>query len=172
VDLYRYDITWELEAADAFARLYEQADVNYDSGLSDSETPSDGTNTPRLNEKSLQLQPNVMVLDLREASEFGKWHLPGSINLPLVSARSEGPSPFDDTKVLEEQWRELEKIFSPQGTPFSELLLAGLKSRFVALVCADGDTARVASSVLRAKGIEASSIAGGIGKVRPMFRAN
>jgi rhodanese-related sulfurtransferase len=110
----------------------------------------------------------VIVLDLREASEFGQWHLPGSISLPLASARSGGPSPFDDTKVLEEQWRELENIFSL--TPFSAALLAGLKSRFVALVCNDGDTARVASSVLRAKGIEASNIAGGIGKVRPMFR--
>lgn len=114
-----------------------------------------------------------MVLDLRATAEFNKWHLPDSINLPLSSSRSgtDAPSPFDDPKLLEEQWLELDKIFSPEGTPFSAALLAGLQRRFVTLVCSDGDTARIASSVLRAKGIEASSIAGGVRKMRPMFRS-
>jgi len=114
-----------------------------------------------------------MVLDLRAAADFNEWHLPDSINLPLSSARTGAgaPSPFDDPSLLEEQWLELDKIFSPEATPFSAALLAGLKRRFVALVCSDGDTARIASSVLRAKGIEASNIAGGVVKMRPMFQS-
>ncbi|KAI5854974.1 cysteine synthase B [Tricharina praecox] len=173
VDLYRYDGTWELEPVDAFARLYQPADTSYDSGISDSDSSDSDLDTPKYKEKALKAQPDVMVLDLRATAEFNKWHLPDSINLPLSSSRSgtDAPSPFDDPKLLEEQWLELDKIFSPEGTPFSAALLAGLQRRFVTLVCSDGDTARIASSVLRAKGIEASSIAGGVRKMRPMFRS-
>jgi len=173
VDLYRYDGSWELEPADAVARLYRPADTSYDSGISDSDSSDSGLGLPKYKEKALRAQPDVMVLDLRAATDFNKWHLPDSINLPLSSARAgdDAPSPFEDPKLLEEQWLELDRIFSPNGTPFSATLLAGLKSRLVALVCSDGDTARIGSSVLRAKGIEASSIAGGVAKLQPMFRS-
>jgi len=117
----------------------------------------------------MRLQSDAMILDLRPVSDFDKWHLPGSINMPLSSAKPDAPSPFFSPKLLEEQWRELENIFSSKGTPFSDILLVALKDRSVGLVCKDGDTARVATSVLRAKGLEASSISGGITKVHLMF---
>jgi len=117
----------------------------------------------------MRLQSDAMILDLRPVSDFDKWHLPGSINMPLSSAKPDAPSLFFSPKLLEEQWRELESIFSSKGTPFSDILLVALKDRSVGLVCKDGDTARVATSVLRAKGLEASSISGGITKVQPMF---
>jgi cysteine synthase A len=57
--------------------------------------------------------------------------------------------------VLEAQWVELERIFSNAS------LVSDLDSHRVLLLCYDGNTARVATSVLRAKGLEAESIRGG-----------
>lgn len=54
--------------------------------------------------------------------------------------------------MLEAQWVELEQIFAN---------VSDLGSHHVLVVCYDGDTARVATSVLRAKGINADSVRGG-----------
>jgi cysteine synthase A len=95
--------------------------------------------------------------------------MPGAVNLPLASNMVPSLSPFDDSNVLRDQWKELEAIFNSESTPHAAALLVGLKKHFVCLVCATGDTARVASSVLRAKGVEAYSIAGGIPHVAKLF---
>ena len=50
---------------------------------------------------------------------------------------------------------ELEQIFREAR------LVSDLGSHHVLVVCYDGDTARVATSVLRAKGLEADSVRGG-----------
>ena len=74
-----------------------------------------------------------------------------------------GKSPFFDSQALEAQWRELESLFGFQNaeseSPLKELASSG---RSVMLICYDGDTARIATSVLRAKNIRASSIRGGM----------
>lgn len=64
-------------------------------------------------------------------------------------------SPFSDPAVLESQWVELEQILK------DERLVSDLGSYHILVVCYDGDTARVATSVLRAKGIHADSVRGG-----------
>jgi hypothetical protein len=64
-------------------------------------------------------------------------------------------SPFSDSAVLEAQWVELEQIFK------NERLVSDLGLHHVLVVCYSGDTARVATSVLRAKGINADSVRGG-----------
>lgn len=56
--------------------------------------------------------------------------------------------------MLEAQWVELEQIFQDK-------LVSDLGSHHVLVVCYDGDTARVATSVLRARGLEADSVRGG-----------
>ncbi|KAI5803073.1 tryptophan synthase beta subunit-like PLP-dependent enzyme [Geopyxis carbonaria] len=149
VDQYRYDEAWELESSEAFAKLYEELPI-YD-------------------KSSHKLQCNAVLLDLRSETAYETWHLPGATNMPLQSSRPGQPSPFSEPKLLQEKWCELDKIFSPNGTPYSSTLLAGLRNRLVGIVCDDGDTARIASSVLQAKGIEAYSIAGGVRKVGPRF---
>lgn len=181
VDLYRYDEAWELKLDDAIEKFYEELD--YDSGLSDTDshpTPAseksedDAVAAARLPSSSThQLQHGTVLLDLRPAREFAKWSFPGSCNLPLDSFNDDqggdNRSPFADPKLLERRWKELEKVFSPTsgGTPYSAALVAGLKScAVVGLVCRDGDTARVASSVLRAKGVQAWSVKGGIEAAR------
>ena len=94
------------------------------------------------------LKPQSRVLDLRQPVDFHAWHLPGSTNHPLDSLGPHTPSPFSDPGVLEAQWLELEQRFHD---------VAG----HVLVVCYDGDSARVATSVLRARGLEADSVRGG-----------
>lgn len=57
--------------------------------------------------------------------------------------------------MLEAQWVELEQIFG------DERLISDFGPCHILVVCYDGDTARVATSVLRAKGLDADSVRGG-----------
>jgi rhodanese-related sulfurtransferase len=100
-------------------------------------------------------QPTVLI-DLRKPGDFIASQIPSSYNLPLQSLNASTTSPFFDAAVLEKQWKELDAMFS-QNT-LNAYDLAGKK---IGVLCYDGDTARVATSVLRAKGIAASSIKGG-----------
>ncbi|CAI7619757.1 unnamed protein product [Penicillium pancosmium] len=137
VDLHRYDEAWERDALEVLPEVYG-------SPRSLAETPL----------REITLKPQHRVIDLRKAADFGEWHLPESINLPLISAGPHTPSPFSDPTVLEAQWVELEQIFHDR-------LVSDLGSHHVVVVCYDGDTARVATSVLRARSIEADSVRGG-----------
>lgn len=173
VDLYRYDSSWELALEEAITRFYDELD--YDSGVSDTE----GSSTPRseVSEDDFpsrvprskgprfpttsthQLKPSSIMLDLRTSAEFEKFHLPGCTSFPVCA--TDGRSPFDDAKVLENRWRDLEKAFG--GEVWSGALLEGLKGvERVGVVCRDGDTARVAVSILRAKGVTAWGWGGGM----------
>jgi rhodanese-related sulfurtransferase len=78
------------------------------------------------------------------------------VNLPLSSLDANTTSPFSDAAVLEAQWRELDALFKLESSA-----LSAVQGRRVLLVCYGGNTARVATSVLRARGIDASSIRGG-----------
>ncbi|KAI9848553.1 MAG: hypothetical protein M1837_007222 [Sclerophora amabilis] len=148
VDLYRYDESWELDAKSAINRLYS----TFDDSLMD---------------PTGQLHSNAILLDFRSSSDFTSGHLPGAINLPLNSLKPSTPSPFSDAKVLEAQWRELNALFSSQQNPSAALLATALKDRIVGTICYDGDTARVASSVLRAQDIDGYSIRGGMRGLSP-----
>jgi rhodanese-related sulfurtransferase len=134
VDLHRYDEAWELNATEALSRYCDQ---------------------------SKRTRPESIVLDLRQPADFGAWHLPDAVNVPMNSLQKGMPSPFSDSTILERQWRELEDMFQNQvGNELVEL-----KEKQVLIVCYDGDTSRVATSVARAKGIEADSVGGGVGRL-------
>lgn len=96
-----------------------------------------------------------MVIDLRQAADFEQFNLQGSLNIPFI--HPDTPSPFSDPKVLKALWAQLEDKFK---SPEHELH-ALIKEKRILLLCYDGDSARVATSVLRAKGYEADSIRGG-----------
>jgi rhodanese-related sulfurtransferase len=106
-------------------------------------------------------ETSAVLLDLRKPEDFVASHIPGSYNLPLQSLNASTPNPFSDATVLEKQWRELEATFTNERINAHDL--AG---KDVYIVCYDGDTARVATSVLRAKSISASSVKGGIAALR------
>jgi rhodanese-related sulfurtransferase len=98
-----------------------------------------------------------VLFDLRTESDFNKGHLPGAVNLQLLSLRKDTPGPFDHSSVLEAQWKEMNAKFCSMF-PQTDLIRA---LPFVVVLCYQGDTARVASSILRAKNIEAYSVKGG-----------
>ncbi|KAJ5824364.1 hypothetical protein N7447_006704 [Penicillium robsamsonii] len=138
VDLHRYDESWERDALEVLPQFYGSPRSLAQSLLSE-----------------IALKPQNRVVDLRQTDDFYTWHLPGSMNLPLCSVGPHSASPFSDPGLLEAQWVELEKIFN------DDVLVSDLGRYHVLVVCYDGDSARVATSVLRAKGIEADSVRGG-----------
>ncbi|KAG6354322.1 hypothetical protein INS49_004927 [Diaporthe citri] len=137
VDTYRYDEAWEVDQKSF-------SDILYSSAACEVFTASPS------------LASENVILDLRTAEAFADHHLPGAISRPLSSYDSSTPSPFSDPKVLEMQWKEVESVF--------DLTTIGLLKRAgcVWLVCYGGDTSRVATSVLRAKGVSANSLKGGM----------
>jgi rhodanese-related sulfurtransferase len=139
VDLYRYDEAWELSPSTALSNLYA-AIVGPVQCLSD-----------------------WVIIDLRNTEDFEAGHLPDALNLPLQSLAAGNSSPFFDSRVLEEQWRELESLFGTANMDFSSYLKEVESSNCsVMLICYGGDTSRVATSVFRARNIQASSISGGM----------
>lgn len=101
--------------------------------------------------------PDTVLIDLRKPDDFVASNIPGSYNLPLQSLNATTPSPFFDATVLERQWKELDAILSN-----NTINAYDLPGKNVGVICYAGDTARVATSVLRARGIAASSIKGGL----------
>jgi rhodanese-related sulfurtransferase len=123
-------------------------------------------------DKYLVARQNTQVLDFRRADDFNALHLPNSVNIPLDTLKdgaargSPFAKPVDDCAMLEEVWLELDGFFTTQDkngkrNPSAETLMAILKNKKVLTICYDGDSARVANSVLRHKGVESCSIAGG-----------
>ncbi|KAL2832460.1 tryptophan synthase beta subunit-like PLP-dependent enzyme [Aspergillus cavernicola] len=138
VDLYRYDESWERSPVVLFTHFYESPKSRSQDILS-----------------MLVLRPQCFVVDLRTATDFNSWHLPGSVNIPLQSLDSHTPNPFSDPSVLEAEWLELEALLKEQS------VLDKLRDQHVLVICYNGDTARIATSVLRAQNIQADSLRGG-----------
>ena len=149
VDRYRYDQAWELRHDDALGRLYH-------------EKSADAT----ISGHRLLLgpmKPNHLLLDLRASTDFDTWRLPGAINMPLRSISAHSPSPFADVKLLEEQWLELTSRFGDDNiTKSSYSPLPSLRQHVVVVACYKGDTSFVATSILRAKNVEAYSLKDGM----------
>lgn len=99
---------------------------------------------------------STVLIDLRKPDDFVANNIPGSYNLPIQSLNSSTSNPFFDATILERQWKELDAMLS-----HNTISAYDLSGKNVGVICYDGDTARVATSVLRAKGISASSIKGG-----------
>jgi len=180
-DLHLYDAKWEISVDDTLLMFYgtrrngggsldsrEKVDPTMNgssdeqmNGFSDQRT--NGFSEPDFSR--LKLRPRAILLDLRSEHDFNTAHLPGATNLPLQSLKKSSPSPFEDSNVLEEQWTELEAMFGSQSP---STIVAGSKDN-VAIICPSGDTARVASSVLRARRVQAYSVAGGMNAITACF---
>ena len=140
MDLHRYDESWEVETIDTLEDLYS-IDL--------------ATNPPqKTSGTTLLLQPNNLIIDLRNSDDFAKSSLLQSLNKPLSSLSPVTKSPFFDSSVMRAQWLELETIFNQAADEY--------KGQKLTVICYNGDTSRVATSVLRAKGVEACSLKGGM----------
>jgi rhodanese-related sulfurtransferase len=148
VDQHRYDEAWELDPLIALDTVYDL------SHYEEAATPL-AFGIPSADELLLPQRPDTLLIDLRSESDFKKWHLPAAFSVPIQSLNASTPSPFSDSSILERQWLELETVF---GKTSSITQAVQVDKQNVVLLCYDGDTARVATSVLRAKGITANSV--------------
>ncbi|KAI5865201.1 tryptophan synthase beta subunit-like PLP-dependent enzyme [Durotheca rogersii] len=151
VDLYRYDDAWEKEAA-VIILQYFNVNPTWARGelLRTSQLAIGGTNAG-----VLALKDGKTIVDLRNRVNFEKFNIPGSVSLPLVEPSS--PSPFAQPAVLEALWLKLEDSF----TAIQDGKLSEMRGKQILVLCYDGDSSRVATSILRAKGYEADSVRGG-----------
>jgi rhodanese-related sulfurtransferase len=147
-----YEEKWEISREDALTLLYGNAGTCV--RLTKSEHYTNGLD---INTKIQTVEPDAVLFDLRSDSDFKAGHLPGAINLPLSSLIKGAPSPFDDPGILEAQWKEIATEFSTK-CPLMEFAKARTS---VIILCYQGDTSKVATSVLRARNIEACSIKDG-----------
>ncbi|EXK43964.1 cysteine synthase A [Fusarium oxysporum f. sp. lycopersici 4287] len=164
VDLYRYDEKWERSASEALGAFFDvDRGALLDMVLADPKTGS--VNTVDL-QSILRSKQDTTIIDLRQPDDFSMFHLPGAVNMPFVQDGT--PSPFSDAKLLESLWKNLDGAFKAPGAEVQSLL----SGRRVLITCYDGDSARVATSVLRAKGYEADSIRGGFQALNKMRQSS
>ncbi|TRX98988.1 hypothetical protein FHL15_000330 [Xylaria flabelliformis] len=148
VDKYRYDEAWERSCFDVLQDFFEIPNMF---NLLHSIRSSSNLSLQDI----LIPKADSAILDLRQPSDFRLYQVPGSTNLPI--ALPTNPSPFSDPAVLTTVWTRLEETFSSPDAN----LLRKLHDKRILVICYDGDTSRVATSVLRAKGYAADSIRGG-----------
>lgn len=137
-----------MEAAEAVRQFFE-----LDGALENTLAPDTSKVAPK---------PGTAVIDLRQPLDFQDFHLPGSVNVPFIY--EDTPNPFSEPQVLESLWRRLEDTFKTPGKELRDII----HSKETLLLCYDGDSARVATSVLRAKGYEADSVKGGFKALRKL----
>lgn len=103
---------------------------------------------------------SVRFIDLRSRIDFETCHVTGAYSSPLPNLAAETKSPFDfgDTDALLDQWKELNLML---GSPGVAQWLFTIKSPLVVL-CYNGDTSRIMTAILRARGVEAYSFMDGM----------
>lgn len=168
-DTYLYDTKWEVEywgAAGILSRTLGKPSLMANGHDKQNNMPNDSETFWKT-----APAPIPILLDLRCPPDFADSHIPTAINVPLRSLNKSDRSPYEDSDILEAQWLELEGLFG--GVDANKEKWRDFEGRPVVLVCYSGDTARVATSVLRARGIEAVSIKGGMEKVmREIFASD
>jgi rhodanese-related sulfurtransferase len=108
---------------------------------------------------------DTVLLDLRDARSSEEWS-PKPQNkfaMPLFTLSPDQASPFYNSRLLELQWRELDQIFADN-------IDSRLPGKTVVALCHHGDTARIAASVLRARGVTCFSMKGGARAREPRSR--
>lgn len=131
-DLYPYNVDWELTHEKAHQMLLS------------------------FQGKSNGIEKETFVLDIRDQADFRSSHIPGSHNLDIGA--DSRPNPYKDPRTLALLFDKLETRFAmadPQyGLP--------LQDKLVILLSSDGSVAKLASSVLRNRGVEALYVTGGV----------
>lgn len=105
---------------------------------------------------------SIIVIDLRRSKDIAPsdFVFPSHaevVSLPLKSLSKPQVSPFFDPSLLREQWLELEQKL--KEVPLAKMSGSGIKTLVVDY---EGDTARVACSILQSKGLDACFIKGGM----------
>lgn len=124
-------------------------------------------------EKDMALEKDkqrTLLIDIRKKKDFEMSRLPfaNAINIDISSLQLEKPNPFKDAPTLVKQWDALNAKLGPKNEMLKKLhpmLGENEKDRTqVICMCYDGNTAKVATSILRARGINADYVLGGYEK--------
>ena len=107
------------------------------------------------------VSPEMTILDLRPRNAFVVSHLCGSMNIPLLPTCD---SFFGNASAVEKRWLEMREAFEREDWALAD-------SRKVLILCEDGDSGRMATAMLRAKGCEATCVEGGYPAVSEYLRA-
>jgi cysteine synthase A len=119
-------------------------------------------------EKDMALEKDkqrTLLIDIRKKKDFEMSRLPfaNAINIDISSLQLEKPNPFKDAPTLVKQWDALNAKLGPKNEMLKKLhpmLGENEKDRTqVICMCYDGNTAKVATSILRARGINADYVA-------------
>lgn len=97
------------------------------------------------------MAPSMAVLDLRPVYLYVQTHILNSINIPLSLTKDDF---FGDASAVEQRCDELKEALDSAAWTWRD-------HRSALVLCADGDTSRMASAILRAKGCEALCVEGG-----------
>jgi rhodanese-related sulfurtransferase len=97
----------------------------------------------------------ITLLDLRQKQDFDKEHTCGSLSSPLKQLTERTGDIFSDSNALRMHWANL------KAKMIDEAKRLGSKSSSLIVLCYDGETSRLAVSILRAQGYTAFSVFGG-----------
>jgi rhodanese-related sulfurtransferase len=104
-----------------------------------------------------------LVLDLRSKAAFKAQHIPGSVNAPLevLTPDLADGDLFGDPDAVFKVWNPMETLIA--GREMTKILEDTQRGRrAVVVVCYDGDASRLATAMLRDRGLEALSVQGGL----------
>ncbi|KAL8746864.1 MAG: hypothetical protein Q9190_001188 [Brigantiaea leucoxantha] len=156
-DTNGYDVSWELDKEKA-AALLTRASIT-----------SSPTSAPASSERTISnADRDIMILDLRSAEDYSSYHIPHSVSTPLQNLTAATPPPLADlqkTGVLIEQWAALKSKFDDHDTMLEDGI-AVKRNRPITALCYNGQTSKIASAILRARGLEAYSVKDGIQALR------
>ncbi|RYP40353.1 hypothetical protein DL767_001765 [Monosporascus sp. MG133] len=103
------------------------------------------------------------IIDLRSAQSFCGQHMCGSYSLPLpgLTATPAGGELFADPEKVYETWKGLKALLLEHDGVSQLIGDIGRRGLPSLVLCYDGDASSLATSMLRAEGIEAFSVACG-----------
>ncbi|RDB18452.1 Cysteine synthase B [Hypsizygus marmoreus] len=131
-DLYPYNIDWEVTPEHAQQLVF----------------------SPNRDSSGLGKVP--IIVDLRDQANFKASHIPGSRNLDIGADTL--PNPYKDPKTLVILFDLLDTRFTATDPEYG----AALREKLVLLLSRDGNVARLASSILRHRGVSAYYVIGGV----------
>ncbi|KAJ0159995.1 putative siderophore biosynthesis protein SbnA [Colletotrichum tanaceti] len=106
---------------------------------------------------------SLVVLDLRSAQEFSNRHVEGAHRVSLDAlcpGAAAGIDLFGDADAVHRVWTNLQMLFK-DGPVVGVLERAKSRGVPVLVLCYNGEVSRLATSMLRGKGVEAFSVGGG-----------